>query len=162
MKYKISDEMLSYSHSVRVMFVEDEICFQNQSIELLELFFSNIDIVSCCEEAYEHFLSRKYDLIITGLNFPDMGGLELIRKIRDISKDITLLVVSSETNKYSFSELIKLGVDGYIIRPVDMKQFSDVIHKTIEKLKNKQELYEYRLDLEKKGQRAGRIPAAQG
>lgn len=146
----VNDELLNYSHTVRVMFVRDQECIKSHTLDMLEIFFSNLDLVSNCEEAYEHFLKSKYDLIIMGLNLPEKSGIELIEKIRDISRDITILVISDDTDANDFSELIKLGVDGYIIRPVYMKQFSDVVHKTIEKLKNKQDLYEYRISLEEK------------
>jgi signal transduction histidine kinase len=152
MNYNISNELINYSHSVRVLFVEDEVCSVNNSVEMLGIFFSNIDIVRNTAEAYEHFLEKKYDLLITGLNFSTKSGLKFISKVREISKDVTILVISSHSDKFDFSELIKLGVDGYIIRPVQISQFNDVISKTIEKLKNKQDLYEYRINLENKVQ----------
>jgi signal transduction histidine kinase len=152
MRVEIPDELIQFSHTVKVLFVEDSICSANNSHEMLKIFFSHIDVVSDFQEAYEHFESKKYDLIITGLNMPHMDGMTLITRIRKISKDITILLISSNTNRENFSELIKLGIDGFIIRPVYVKQFSEVMHKTIEKLKNKQELYEYRVNLEQKVQ----------
>jgi len=79
---------------------------------------------------------------------PKMSGTQMITKIRDISKHITVLITSSGTK--NFIDLIRLGIDGYILKPVEIKQFTSIIQKVIEKLKNKQELYEYKNSLEAK------------
>jgi len=152
MKLEVHDDLIQFSHTLKVLFVEDTKSINCNSSDMLSIFFSNIDVVSSSEEAYEHFEANKYSLIITSLNMEYINGLSLISKIRKISKDIAILLISSNTNKYNLSKLITLGIDGFIIRPVSVKQFSDVMHKTLEKLKNKQELYEYRINLEKKVQ----------
>ncbi len=152
MEYEISDELVKYSQTVRVLFAKCVGREEKDVLSLFNIFFSNIDVVYDGMEALEHFKTNKYDLIITGLNLPKINGMELISKIRDISKNVTILAISSTTDKYDFTELIKLGIDGFIIRPVYVKQFSEVMHKTIEKLKIKQDLYEHRIDLEKKVQ----------
>lgn len=152
MPYKITDEITNFSHKVRVLFVKCVECDIQESMELLTIFFSNIDIVYDGEEALRYFNLKKYDLIVTGLNLPKLHGIELITRIRDVSKHITILPISSTTNIYDFTELIKLGIDGFIIRPLEIKQFTEVIYKTIDKLKNKEELYQYKINLEQKVQ----------
>lgn len=146
----VDSNFIKFSHNIRVLFVQDLECVKCGTLDTLNIFFSNIDTVSSYKEAYNHFLANKYDLVIMSLNAPEENGIKIISKIRDISKSITILVISSNTNKFNFAELIDLGVDGYINRPVEIKQFSEVVIKTIEKLKNKQELYEYRVLLEEK------------
>ena len=79
---------------------------------------------------------------------PIMNGIEMITKIREISKNITVLITSSDTQ--NFIDLIRLGIDGYILKPVEIKQFISIIQKVIEKLKNKQDLFDYKNSLEEK------------
>ena len=152
LEVETSEELIKFSQTIKVLVVQDDISSEHNSLDILEIFFSNMDIIDSLDDAYEKFILNKYNLIILNLNIRNKEGIDLISKIRDISKDITILVISSETSKFNFSKLIKLGIDGFIIKPVYIKQFSEVIHKTIEVLKNKQELFEYRLDLEKKVQ----------
>lgn len=139
------EELLKYSQTVRVLYVEPD---ETKRHDVFDTFFDNIDIAIDGQDGLEHFYKKKYDLIITHLNMPNMNGIEMISKIREISKDITVLVLSSQTNYYI--ELIKLGIDGFILKPVETNQFIEVLTKVIEKLKNKQELYEYRTNLEQK------------
>ncbi|MEA3290124.1 MAG: hybrid sensor histidine kinase/response regulator [Campylobacterota bacterium] len=146
----ISDEMVIFSHKVRVLFIEDKVSREYDTISNISIFFSKIDTASNYDEATQYFNNNKYDLIITSLDENPKDGLKWLSKIRDISRDITILLISSTTTKESFTELIKLGIDAFIMRPVNIQQFSEVIHKTIDKLKNKQDVYEYRINLESK------------
>jgi len=145
-----SKEFLSFSHKIKVLFVKCSDCIIQDALNLFGVYFSYIDVVCSKDEAMSLFDNNRYNLIITGINLDSGNGIELVNDIRNISKDITILVISGENSQYNFSELIKLGVDGYLIRPLCIKQFSEVMDKTIEKLKNKEDIYHYKLDLEKK------------
>lgn len=145
MKTNFLYDLIEFSKTVRVLYIEPD---QNVHEDTFDIFFDKIDRVSTSEIALTHFYENKYDLIITHINMPKMSGIELLKRIRNISKDITVLIISSET-KY-FVELIKLGIDGYLLKPLEIHQYTSVIQKVIEKLKNKQELYEYKINLEKK------------
>jgi len=145
MKTNFLYDLIEFSKTVRVLYIEPD---QNVHEDTFDIFFDKIDRVSTSEIALTHFYENKYDLIITHINMPKMSGIELLKRIRSISKDITVLIISSET-KY-FVELIKLGIDGYLLKPLEIHQYTSVIQKVIEKLKNKQELYEYKINLEKK------------
>jgi two-component system C4-dicarboxylate transport sensor histidine kinase DctB len=105
-------------------------------------------VASNGKEALDFFEKNKYDLIITSIDMPVMNGLDLISKIREVSRHITIIVLSSQ-EKY-FVDFIRLGIDGYILNPIEVEQFVNIMQKVIETLHNKQALYEYRLDLEKK------------
>ena len=142
------EDLIKFSKTVRVLYIEGNNKLREDSFGVFKIFFHNIDTAKDAEEGYKYFLNNKYDLIITSVELPKMNGVDLITKIRDISKHITILILSSDTAH--FIDLIRLGIDGYILKPVEVKQFTSVIQKTIEKLKVKQELYEYKNSLEDK------------
>ncbi len=142
------EDLMEFSQTVRVLYVEDDYVLREDTLGVFSIFFNHLDIAIDGVDGLNHFNSNKYDLIITGIDMPNMNGIEMITNIRKISKDITILIISADTKH--FVDVIKLGVDGYILKPVEIKQFTDVIQKVIEKLKNKQELYEYKNHLERK------------
>ena len=145
MRKKYLNELIEFSQTVRVLYVEPN---EKKREQILSIFFKNIDIAVDGRDALEHFYNKKYDLIITHIHLPDRNGIDMLKEIRTVSKHITVLVISAEVNY--FIELIKLGIDGYILEPLKIEQFISVIKKVIEKLKNKEELYQYRTNLEKK------------
>ena len=142
------EDLVEFSRTARVLYVEDDLKLKEETIGVLGIFFDNIDTAADGVDGFEHFQNKKYDLLITGIDMPNMNGIDMIAKIREISKQVTILIISSD--KEHFIDSIRLGIDGYILKPVEIKQFTSVLQKTIEKLKNKQELYEYKNLLEKK------------
>ena len=146
-KYDLED-LIEFSKTVRVLFVDKEDDIRDDYYSIFKIFFHEIDVASNGQEAIKYFKENRYDLIITSVDMPVMNGLELIAKIREISRHITIIVLSSQ-EKY-FIDFIRLGIDGYILNPVEVEQFVSIMQKVIETLQNKQALFEYRLDLEKK------------
>lgn len=148
-KYHLED-FIEFSKTVKVLFVDKEDEKRDDYYSIFKIFFHEIDVASNGEEAFELFQKNKYDLVITAIDMPVMGGLELITKIREISRHITVLIHSSK--KKHFIEFIRLGVDGYILKPIEVEQFVHTIYRVIKTLHNKQALYEYRIELEEKVQ----------
>ena len=144
------EDLVVFSKSVKVLYIENNESLRKSSLGVFKIFFDKIDSASNEEDAYNYFLNNRYNIIITTLDLPNNGGLELVKKIRKISRDITIFVISRDADKDHFMDLIKLGTDGYVLKPVRVAQFVDVLQKVIEKFKNKQELYEYKINLENK------------
>ena len=71
------------------------------------------------------------------MNMPNMNGLEMIEKIRDLNKEIPILALSAHNETNYLINCIKLGVDGYLFKPLDYEQFLAVLSKIIEKVKLK-------------------------
>ena len=140
------EDLIKFSKTVRVLYVENDKHFRESSYGIFKIFFHSIDVACDGAEGFKCFENNKYDLIITAIDMPNIDGVEMITKIREISKNITILITSSDTK--NFIDLIRLGVDGYILKPVEINQFTMIIQKVIEKLQNKQELYEYKNQLE--------------
>ena len=142
----LSKDMIEFSNTVRVLFVEDKEEYRKDTLLILSKFFKNIDVAVDGLDGYDNFKSKKYDLIITDIDMPKLNGVDMIAKIRKISKHITVLIISPDEK--NFIDVIRQGIDGYILQPIEKEQFVTTITKVIERLKNKQELYEYKNSLE--------------
>lgn len=142
------EDLIKFSKTIKVLYVDDDLKHRESAFGVFKIFFHEIDTARNGEEGFQKFLDNKYNLIITDINMSKMNGIEMITKIREVSKNITVLIMSSDEDKRHFMDLIKLGVDGYILKPVKIPQFVEVIQKIIEKFQNKQELFEYKNSLE--------------
>lgn len=72
---------------------------------------------------------RPYDLVLTDLTMPEMGGLDLLKAIRQdpqIQKT-RVVIVSSASEKEKVLECAKLGISGYLIKPSKTKVILDTI-----------------------------------
>lgn len=117
--------MIDYSElkKLSVVFAEDDDEVRNIVTGLLEDFFGSIVAVKDGVEAYDAIKSSKPDVLITDILMPRLNGLELIRRLIEekIRPDIVLIATAySETN--FFLDSIKLRVDGYILKPIQIKE----------------------------------------
>ncbi|MEA3384244.1 MAG: HD domain-containing protein, partial [Campylobacterota bacterium] len=74
---------------------------------------------------------NKYDLIITDINMPHMNGLEMSKQIKEINHKQSIIIISAYTDAHNFTESIDLGVDGYMIKPIDFQQMNKILLKVI-------------------------------
>lgn len=76
-------------------------------------------------QAFEMINKTNYDLIITDILMPFVGGFELINKIRnDLQLKIPIIVLSSLSNENSIIEAFKLGADDYVTKPFSPSEVS--------------------------------------
>jgi len=128
------EDVIAYSKKLKLLYVEDNDCARESTLNILEEFFSEVVTAINGEDALNHF-SNDIDMIITDINMPKLNGLELIERIRDIDKEIPILVLSAYNESKYFMDSIKLGVDGYLLKPIDLDQFIIMVKKTTDKLK---------------------------
>ncbi|MBN1515479.1 response regulator [Candidatus Sumerlaeota bacterium] len=71
----------------------------------------------------------KPDLILLDINMPRMNGIEFLNIIKrdDKFKSIPVVILTSSKREWDKIESYKLGVNSYIIKPVDFDKFADSI-----------------------------------
>jgi len=147
-QYNLED-FIDFSHTVKVLYVDKDSNLLDDISDIFKIFFHKLDIVTSGKEALNLFNKNKYDLIITAIDIPQINGIELISAIRKVSRHITILTLTTQKmESKELIDLIRLGIDGHILIPIEIPQFIGVLQKVIEILHNKQGLYEYRINLE--------------
>ena len=67
-------------------------------------------------------------LILLDLNMPRMNGIEFLEKVRDTEfNKIPVVVLTTSNEEKDKVESFKLGVAGYMLKPVNYQQFVDVM-----------------------------------
>lgn len=73
-------------------------------------------------EAYDLMFASQFDLIISDIMMPGADGFELAETIRQINKTIPILFMTAKDDIGSKQKGFKLGIDDYMIKPVDMEE----------------------------------------
>ncbi len=81
------------------------------------------------KEALELMKNNWVDIVLTDYNMPVMDGLEFIKTIKkdDLSKDIPVVVISTEGNESKIKEFMDCGAVGYITKPFTAEAIRDLI-----------------------------------
>ena len=114
-----------------LLYVADTQNQEEPTLIILKKIFKNILIVDDAKEALSKYMNNPMDLIIIDIDIPH--ALEMMQEIRHKSKQVSILVLSSHTESEYFMQSIKIGVDGYILKPIDEKQLLTTLEKVIHK-----------------------------
>ena len=147
-------KLMEFATKLKVLYVEDNQDARESTLGLLDNIFNNIATAINGEDGLDKFQKDNFDLILSDINMPKMNGIEMIIKIREINKDIPILILSAYNESGYFIETIRQGVEGYLLKPIDLNQFITAINKAIEKIYLKREIELYQNSLEKKSARA--------
>ena len=138
---KISSSRLKdISFGMRVLLVEDDPIIQQQLKVFLLRFFAHIDTANNGVEALKLYEKDKYDLIITDLSMPQMGGIELSIHVKEMDTDQYIIVVSAHFESDKLIDLLNIGVGGFIIKPVDFTLVIKQLTKICQVISNRNEL----------------------
>ncbi len=93
------------------------------------------DVVEAVDglDALEKINSSTIDMLITDMNMPNMGGIELIRKVRAIPriKFIPIIMLTTESQEAKKQEGKKVGATGWIVKPFRPEQLVAVVKKVL-------------------------------
>lgn len=73
----------------------------------------------------------KPDLIITDINMPRMGGIELIREARKLLRFTPILALTTESQQGLRDEAKKNGATGWLVKPVGGADLLKVIRQVV-------------------------------
>lgn len=110
--------ILHFCSDLELLYVEDDDNVRLFTLELLSRFFKKITVAKDGEEGLKLFKTKKYDLIISDISMPNMDGLDMTSKIRDIDNKI-LIVLLSAYNESNFKDSAhNIGVENYLEKPL--------------------------------------------
>jgi len=77
--------------------------------------------------------TRNFDLILTDQNMPHMGGLTLIRMLREMPqyKSVPILMLTTESSDAMKQQGRAAGATGWLVKPFDPQKLIEVVRKVI-------------------------------
>ncbi len=75
---------------------------------------------------------KEFDVILTDLNLPDINGLEMVRRSKQLWPDTEIIMVTGNDSTERAVEAIRLGARDYIVKPVDFEKLFVAIRNAIE------------------------------
>ena len=88
-------------------------------------------VIPDIEHALAEFAKSGGDLVITNVLMGGMGGLEGIKKLRDLRADIKIIAISGGvadmTSETVLAAATKMGADGVMAKPLDLDKLRDMV-----------------------------------
>ena len=115
--------------SFNILYIEDEADLLKHTTSVLEDFVKKIYPVQTIDEALEIIKNEKIDVIVADIHLKYSNGLDFIRMVKqELEMEIPAIVTTAFTDTEYLLDAIKLHVDNYIIKPVNIKELLNSLH----------------------------------
>ncbi|DAB36074.1 MAG TPA: response regulator [Sulfurospirillum cavolei] len=112
-----------------VLYIEDEADLLKHTTSVLEDFVKKIYPVQTIDEALEIIKTEKIDVIIADIHLRYSNGLDFLRTLKhDLEIEMPSIVTTAFSDTEYLLDAIKLHVDNYLIKPVNIKELLNALH----------------------------------
>lgn len=117
----------SSMNDARILVVDDEPDLRTlYELTLLREGY-RVDAAETLADARDLLALSRYDVIITDMRLPDGMGLEIIQYVRQLQRGERCVVITAYGSADNAVESLKAGAFDYLTKPVDLRQFRDVV-----------------------------------
>jgi len=143
------NKLQDLTKNINILYIEDEESIRNQTKTMFELFFKKVDIACDGEEGLKKFEQNEYDIVFTDISMPKIDGLKLTEIIKRKNPYQRVIIISAYNINEYLLKAIELNVDGFILKPININQFTLTIQKVTESILAQKFLEKYQQQLEK-------------
>ncbi len=130
----------------KIFIVDDEPFIIEGLYDILDWSSLGLEIVGHAEngrQALDSLASTPVDVLITDISMPIMNGLTLISEARKLHKELKVIILSGFNEFDYLKEGMKLGIENYLLKPINIEELESTLRNTVEKLDSvrSEELY---------------------
>ena len=107
---------------MRILLLEDEYSLRISMEEFLTDIGYEVDGFTDGEDAFNAVYDKAYDLLLLDINVPTMSGLEMLQKLRQDSKTVPAIFLTSMTDMDALKEGYRRGCCDYMRKPFDLEE----------------------------------------
>jgi DNA-binding NtrC family response regulator len=115
----------------KILIVDDELSVR-QSLQ--EWFLEDGFVVATAEdgaEALRKMDNGPYDIVLLDLKMPGMDGITVQKRIREVDKDASIIILTAYASVETAVEALKLGAFDYVTKPIDPDDLSHLIRNAL-------------------------------
>lgn len=141
--------MNTEKHDIKLLYVEDEPTAREEMTKFLARRVSELHVAEDGKMGLALFMQQKPELVVTDIKMPNMDGLKMTKEIKEISPQTPIIITSAHSDTNYLIEAIDLGVDGYVLKPIETEKLSNAIRKCVENIILKRQADTYHAEREK-------------
>lgn len=111
-----------------ILYLEDEADLLKHTTDVLEDFVNHIYAVQTCAEAMDILKSKKVDVIISDILLKHGNGIEFLQGIKELGYTTPAILTTAYTDTEYLLDAIKLKVENYIVKPINIKELLNSLH----------------------------------
>jgi DNA-binding NtrC family response regulator len=115
----------------KALVIDDEqIVLESVSALLTEEGFE-VDVSLHGRQGLDWAIERNYDVVLTDIRMPDIGGMKVLRDIKRINPTLPVIMITGYASVESAVQAMKLGAAEYIEKPFEPEQLLDAVSRAL-------------------------------
>ncbi len=130
------------SQGLSLLYVEDDKILRDKTAIIFKNLFKHVDVaqdgldgLSLYKDYYENNDSF-YDIVVSDIQMPLLDGIALSKEIFKLNKEQKILIVSAYNDKEYLIDLINIGVEGFMQKPLSSQELLEILYKVCNSFKN--------------------------
>lgn len=113
----------------RLLVVDDEPLISKMLTQMLSRIGYEVTASTCPIDALRIFSKTpdRFDLVLTDMAMPELDGLELIKKIRQINAEVPVVISTGNNTDINEFEVQSLNIAGFLKKPARKKELADLV-----------------------------------
>ena len=116
---------------IKIIVVDDELSIRESLRGWLQQDGYQVETAAGGPEALAKNAANRFDIMLIDVKMPEMDGLTLLQKIKEIDSDIAIVMMTAHGAIRDAIEAIKLGAYDYLLKPFELEELSFTIEKLV-------------------------------
>lgn len=117
---------------IAILVVEDDQDARETVAAMLRRDVREVRTAADGREGLEIFGALRPDVVVTDIRMPVMNGLAMAREIRALAHRVPIIVTTAHNDTEFFLEAIDIGIDHYVLKPVDRRRLIAAVNRCVE------------------------------
>lgn len=115
-----------------ILIIDDEESICEFFTDLFDVYNVKIDTELSGTSGLQRALKNRYDLIFLDVMLGDMNGIDVLKAIKLDNADTKVVMISAYLTEEIIEKALKLGADGYLYKPVSVRDIVSLTLRFIE------------------------------
>jgi DNA-binding response OmpR family regulator len=125
-----------HNETAHVLVVDDEGAIRYSVSKTLQRIGYEVDEASTGEEAVDMMRKREYEVVLTDIRMPGITGVELLKRIKDVSPDAIVILMTGYASLGTAVESLRLGAHDYLVKPSSSQDIRQSVMRGVERARN--------------------------
>ncbi len=118
---------------IKLLIADDHAIVRDGIVSLLqtEPSFVIAGVAATGQEVMELLQKKEIDVCLLDINMPELDGMQTARQIREKKPGIKIIMLTTYNDREIISELVHIGVAGYLLKNSDKQELVEAVHKVM-------------------------------
>lgn len=122
-----------FQGQLKILVIDDDPSIRNMLAIVLKKSGFDVTCTESGKTALEKLKKETFDLVISDIKMPDISGIDLLKKIKAISPEIPVIMITAFASANDAVEAMKLGAEDYVTKPFSLDELKIIIDRAIYK-----------------------------